>query len=245
MTHGPNHLGQAATREAFFAAVAAHHNIRHAARVAGVTVNAVNHRRRTDKAFETALRRVLPADPPVRSSRAVTPALKAAFLEALVETGTVQAAATQVGISAAAAYQHRIRDADFASDWWAAIRVVQDRIRDRLHEGALNGFVTAKTDADGRVTTTVTPRPDILLRLTQHIDAQPSRYRIVEMTPTLIAESRAKLERQTAMMTREADEAARAEVRAAHGGFYGTEPVITVDHDPATTLALPWPEQRP
>jgi hypothetical protein len=68
-----------------------------------------------------------------------TVARQKVFVEALAETGCVQAACRRAGKSDTAAYRLRVRDPVFAEAWDAAVEIGLDRLEDAAVDRALNG----------------------------------------------------------------------------------------------------------
>jgi len=82
-----------------------------------------------------------------------TPDRRRAFLEALAEGSTVEAACAHVGMSRVTAYALRRRDSGFALAWGAAVLRARDAVVDMLTSRAFDGQADTVTRADG---TTVT-----------------------------------------------------------------------------------------
>ena len=180
-----------------------------AAAAVGITVRAVYWCRERDPAFAqawAAARR--PGDRPwqlrFRSHQ------RRAFLDTLAETGEVGRAAAAAGVCRRTVYWHRQRDTDLGADWAMARNMALDRLEDRLFDGAFNGFRSEETV--GTVTKVrVIQRPDMMFRLLgTRSAAARSGIRTIELTPELVAAARAKLERQLALVAREAAAEARA-----------------------------------
>ncbi len=210
MTVGKTHLGQAATRRVFLKALAAHGNIGRAAKAAEVTRNAVNYQRFRYPDFDTAVRGALPPEGEVKSWAAWTAARKAAFLEALAMCGNAAQAATACGGSEGGAYRQRSRDSDFAAAWMEAKRQAFDRVDDVLFDGALNGFVTTRTDAGGSISTTRWQSPQTMLRLVERRPKRTPGVKYMEMNQAQMDAARARLDRKTAHAMDEAIVAYRA-----------------------------------
>lgn len=97
-----------------------------------------------------------PSQPqPTQRADGWTPERRAAFLEALAEGHTVEAACGFVGLSVASAYALRRREGAeaFALGWRAACLLARDRLADLLTSRAIDGQVETYTRADG---TTIT-----------------------------------------------------------------------------------------
>ncbi|QXQ05436.1 hypothetical protein KX816_14455 [Sphingosinicellaceae bacterium] len=201
MTIGKVCLTTPAVRAVLLKALAATGNMTRAAKVAGVTRNAVNHQRRADKRFDAQIRAATAtangAAWRVHSYRAWDAATCAAFLVSLAGHGSVARAATEVGGSQSGAYDVRNRDADFAYGWAKAKLQAHGLIEDALFEGAVAGYVETRTAADGATTTIHRQRPDIMLKLVARGDAGRTRYRTIELSPHMLESSRRKLERRT------------------------------------------------
>ncbi len=67
------------------------------------------------------------------------PELRVKFLEALAQTGNVQASAYFVQRSRQSAYDLKRRDADFARAWLAALVLAREEAQDKLQERAIEG----------------------------------------------------------------------------------------------------------
>ena len=69
-----------------------------------------------------------------------TPARKAAFLEALAESGIVTAAIGAAGLSRRALYDWRNEDPIFAADWEEALEIGLDSLQDEAIRRARDGI---------------------------------------------------------------------------------------------------------
>jgi hypothetical protein len=68
------------------------------------------------------------------------PELRVKFLEALAQTGNVQASAYFVQRTRQSAYDLRRRDPDFARAWLAALVLAREEAQDKLQERAIEGI---------------------------------------------------------------------------------------------------------
>ena len=68
------------------------------------------------------------------------PDLRVKFLEALAQTGNVQASAYFVQRSRQSAYDLKRRDPDFARGWLAALVLAREEAQDKLQERAIEGI---------------------------------------------------------------------------------------------------------
>jgi len=117
------------------------------------------------------------------------------FLEAMVETGSVAAAARKLGVGESTAYAVRNRDRDFNAAWAAAKLQMAEKIDDRLIEGALHGYEEVTT-IDGREVKRVRrANPRMMLRMVERIEAdkRSGGNKFIELTPERIAKARNKL----------------------------------------------------
>lgn len=132
--------------------------------------------------------------PALRNRQRVSPALRATFLTALAEVGSVAAACRDSGIKPQSAYHIRRTDADFAADWADAREQARERIEDKLFEAALGAFEQT-TEKDGVVTTRRSQNAAAMFKLLA-LRRTPSATggRVIELTPALIASARAKYE---------------------------------------------------
>ncbi|MEY2882647.1 MAG: hypothetical protein RL490_371 [Pseudomonadota bacterium] len=80
-----------------------------------------------------------PARQPYYREDGWTPDIQEAFIVALIEHGSVQVAANNVGRHVTSAYRLRARDTKFATAWDAARRMAYARLRDEALDRAING----------------------------------------------------------------------------------------------------------
>jgi hypothetical protein len=100
-------------------------------------------------------RRAVTQRPKTQRADGWTPERRAAFLEALAEGHTVEAACASVGLSVASTYalRHREGAEAFALGWRAACLLARDRLADILTSRAIDGQVDTYTRADGTAIT--------------------------------------------------------------------------------------------
>jgi hypothetical protein len=80
-----------------------------------------------------------------------TPQVRAAFLDALRDSGRIVVALTAVNRARSGAYALRNRDPQFRADWDQALVEARPLLDDLLLSRALNGTLTVIVGPDGRV----------------------------------------------------------------------------------------------
>ncbi len=171
------------------------------------------------------------------------PDIRVKFLEALAQTGNVQASAYFVQRSRQSAYDLKRRDPDFARAWLAALVLAREEAQDRLQERAIEGIeepvyyhgevVGMRRRYDSRLLLAHLARLD---RVAEQIPAQRGAARFGEMleaigkgedTAPLIA---TPTEEELAVNAAEAETCSQPEPRPAEDGeeFYA---VRFPDHD--------------
>lgn len=100
---------------------------------------------------------------------------RAAFLDALAETGNVSAAARTAGVSRSHAYTLKAADPDFAAEWTDSLEAAVDALEAEARRRALDGVETPHFH-QGRVCGTVRKYSDTLLMFLLRAH-RPERYR--------------------------------------------------------------------
>ena len=175
------------------------------------------------------------------------PELRVKFLEALAQTGNVQASAYFVQRSRQSAYDLKRRDPDFARAWLAALVLAREEAQDKLQERAIEGVeeeifyhgevVATRRRYDSRLLLAHLARLD---KIAAEIPAQRGAARFGDMleaigkgedTAPLIA---TPTEEELAVRAAEAEAGVLAEA--------GPEPQAAEPEDGAQFYEIRWPE---
>lgn len=136
-----------------------------------------------------------PAPPPrapIQREDGWTPQVQERFIMALIEHGSVQAAAREVDRHVTSAYRLRHREPGFAGAWDAARRLAYARLRDEAMDRALNG-TPEEVWHDGQWVGMKRVRSDrLLIALLDHLRADPPAGMMAPPDPDAVEDGRCR-----------------------------------------------------